>query len=230
LPELSPTLTDALAAELAEGLQATADSWIRAELPHDWPVGDALQDLVPHLRRLRVGVLSPFRLDHVANVHQATVSADPSEITRWRGQPLEERSAWHTIVLGDARGRLEAGLHSVLRLVTHVDVLRRWEQMLLAWLGEEIHTRTAQDLFKLLIDLTIDGQIDANALDEYVEIAAAGEEEEYLEYLRSLLWYMHLLPDRHVLDAGRAQARLDRNFSVKRLLLASMFRDLDLSG
>jgi hypothetical protein len=217
LPELSPTLTDALAAELAEGLEATADSWIRAEPPHDWPVGDALQELVPRLWPLRVGVLSPFRLDHVANM----ASADPSEITRWRGQPLEERGAWHTIVLGDARGRLEAGLQSVFRVVTHVDVLRRWGEMLLVWLQEEIHTRTVQDLFKLLIDLAIDGQIDANALDEYVEVAAAGEEEEYLEYLRSLLWYMQLFPDRHVLDAGRAQARLERNFFVKRLLLAA---------
>lgn len=221
MPELSPTLTAALAAELAEGLKATADSWIRAELPHDWPVGTALQTLVPHLRPLRVGVLSPFRLDHVANVPQATVSADPSEITRWRGQPLEERSAWNTIILGDARGRLEAGLQSVLRLVTHVDVLRHWDEMLLVWLREEIHTRTAQDLFKLLIHLTIEGQIDANALDEYIAVAAAGEEEEYLEHLRSLLWYMDLFPDRHVLDAGRAQVRLERNFFVKRLLLAA---------
>src|SRR5262249_31970234 len=129
--------------------------------------------------------------------------------------------AWHTIVLGDARGRLEAGLQSVLRIVKHVDVLRRWEKMLLAWLQEEIPTRTAQDLFKRLIHLAIDGRIDANALDEYVAVAAAGEEEEYLEHLRSLLWYMHLFPDRHVLDTGRAQARLERNFFVKGLLLAA---------
>ena len=152
---------------------------------------------------------------------QATVSADPSEITRWRGQPLEERSAWHTIVLGDARGRLEAGLQSVLRVVKHTEVLQRWDEMLLAWLQEEIHTRTAQDLFKRLISLAIGGQIDANALDKYAAAAAAGEEEEYLEHLRSLLWYMDLFPDHHVLDASRAQARLDRNFFVKRLLLAA---------
>lgn len=229
MPELSPTLTAALAAELAEGLEATADSWIRAELPHDWPVGNALQDLVPYLRRVRVGVLSPFRLDHVANMPQATVSADPSEITRWRGQPLDERSAWHTIVLGDARGRLEAGLQSVLRVVTHVDVLQRWDGMLLTWLREEIHTRTAQDLFKQLINLAIEGQIDANAFDEYVAAAAAGEEEEYLEHLRSLLWYMDLFPDRHVLDAGRAQSRLERSFFVKTFLLAATDTPVELT-
>ena len=184
-------------------------------------MGGALQSLAAHREQLRVGVLRPFVVDQVANVHGATVSDDASEITRWRGQPLEERSAWNTVVIGDARGRLEAGLQSVLRVVTHEDVLRRWEEMLLAWASEEIHSRTPQDLFKLLVQLAIDGQIDANALDEYLAAAAGGEEEEYLDQLRSLLWYLHLFPDRHVLDSGRARARLERNFFVKRLLLAA---------
>ena len=222
MPEAAaPSLSAALAAELAEALDTTADSWIRAELPHDWPIGDALQELVPHIGPLRIGVLRPFHVDQFANVQHATISDDPSEVTRWRGQSLDERSAWHTVVIGDARGRLEAGLQSVLRVVTAVDVLHRWEEMLLTWASEAIHSRTPQDLLNLLIQLAIEGRIDANALDEYVAAAAGGEEEEYLDHLRSLLWYMHLFPDHLVLDAGRAHARLERNFFVKMLLLAA---------
>jgi hypothetical protein len=211
----------ALAADLADALDATADSWIRAELPHDWPVREALEALAPHREQLRVGVLRPFHIEQVASVAHLTISDDPSEITRWRGQPLVERSAWHTVVIGDAQGRREAGLQSVLRVVTHAEVLGRWEEMLLTWASEAIHSRMPQDLLKLLVQLANEGQIDANALDEYVAAASGAEEEEYLDYLRSLLWYMHLFPDHHVLDAGRAHARLERNFFVKRLLLAA---------
>jgi hypothetical protein len=221
LPEAAPTLTAALAAELAASLDLTADSWIRAELPHDWPIGAALQSLPAYMEPLRVGVLRPFRTDQLAGVPRTTVSDDPSELTRWRGEPLEERSRWHTVVLGDASGRLEAGLQSVLRVVMHADVLSRWQEMLLIWAQEAIHSRTPQDLFKRLVALAIEGRIDANALDEYLGAATGGEEEEYLDQLRSQLWYVHLFPDHHVLDAGRADARLERNFFVKRLLLAA---------
>ena len=51
---------------------------------------------------------------------QATVSDDPTEITRWRGEPLAERSAWNTVVIGDARGPLEAGLRSFDRTMPEV--------------------------------------------------------------------------------------------------------------
>jgi hypothetical protein len=221
LPEPPPGLTDAIVAELAASLDATADSWIRAEFPHDWPIGAALAALVVHRLPLRVGVLRPFGIAHVANVPQAVVSGDPSEITRWRGEALEERRAWHTVVLGDARGRLEAGLQSVLRVPTHTDVLRRWAEMLVAWTEEAIHSRTPQPLLRELIQLAIDGQVDANAVDEYIGDAAGGDEEQYLDKLRALLWYLDLFPDHHVLDSGRAAARLDRNFFVKRLLLSA---------
>lgn len=221
MPEAAPDLTVALAAVLADALDATADSWIRAELPHDWPVAEALRTLAPDFEPLRLGVLWPFSTPQFSDLPQATISNDASEITRWRGQPLGVRRAWHTIVIGDARGRLEAGLQSVLRVVTHEDVLSLWEELLCGWAGEKIHSRTPQGLLTVLVQKANEGQIDANALDEYIQAATGGEQEEYLDRLRSQLWYMHLFPDHHVLDSDRAGSRLDRNFFVKRLLLAA---------
>src|SRR5580765_4352200 len=96
-------------------------------------MGNALGEVSAHRERLRIGVLRPFRVDDVASVRHATVSDDPSEITQWRGKPLKERASWHTVVIGYAGGPLEAGLQSVLRLVTQAEVLARWEDLLLAW-------------------------------------------------------------------------------------------------
>jgi hypothetical protein len=221
LPRPAPDLAAAIAAELGETISETADGWIRAELPHDWPISEAVQRMATYFEALRIGVLRPFRMEQVSQLQGVTVSDDPSEITRWRGQSFSERRAWNTVVLGDARGRLEAGLQAVLAVVAHEEVLQRWEAMLVGWADELIHSRTPQDLLRELVRLAIDGHIDANSLDEYVAAASSGEEDEYLSQLRGLLWYLHLFPDHHVLDAGRAQARLDRNLSVKRLLLAA---------
>ncbi len=220
MPESPPSLAAALAAELANALDLTADRWIRVELPHDWPVEQSLQRLVQQREPLRVGVLRPFARAQLG-IPEATVSDDPSEITRWRGQTAEERGGWHSVLVGDARGRLEAGLRSVLRVVTQTDVLRRWEGMLLAWASESIHSRTPQDLIRLLLHLASEAQLDANALDEYLEAIASGDEEQCLQRMRDALWYMHLFPDHHILDADRARFRIERNFYVKRLLLSA---------
>src|SRR3954463_11890413 len=86
-PEPSPRLADAISQTLAAALTRSGDRWLRAALPPDWPLPEALDQLLREFGHgdLHVGLLRP----HSAGEHTAasyTMSDSPATITRWRNR------------------------------------------------------------------------------------------------------------------------------------------------
>jgi hypothetical protein len=212
-----PRLRDAIVAVLADSLSAAPDRWARAELPSEWPVPDAVHDLIETHQLARVGVLRPF---NVANFDGSgyLVSVNAQEITeRWRNTPIEHRRDKPTLILGDARGPDEAGLRELPRVVRDLAVLERWRSALREWLASLVTSTAPAELIDALLRFAEDGRVDAIRLEQFLEAAVGAE--DLLDGLRSGLWILNLIPDSRVLDdpAGR----LDTNLQVRRLLLAA---------
>lgn len=214
-----PRLADILAERLIEAVLSTPDRWVRAEIPPEWPVATALSRAKARTPGLRIGVLHPFPKLSVAKTGcQVTTSAQ--EITQWRNQRIEVRRAKPTIVLGDARGREEAGLRMAPRILRDDEVLRRFREAVLRWLKEHVNSDTPRPVFDYLFELASDGTVDAVRLDEYVGSVLA-KPDQVLGTVRSELWGINLFPDARVLDSGMARSRLQRNIETRQLLLAA---------
>src|SRR5688572_1493739 len=91
-PRLTAMLTDVLARALNE----SGDRFIRAQLPSDWPVGEAAKALSAVHPALRLGVLRPFSKTSLMGL-VGVVSDDPHELTTWRGEDPSSRRANPTI-------------------------------------------------------------------------------------------------------------------------------------
>jgi hypothetical protein len=223
---VAPCLIDALSATLTNSLKAVSDNWIRAELPPDWPLIEALTRVHATYPKLRLGVLSPFSMSDVKIGCPA--SAIPSEITGWRNQPIKIRRENPTIILGDARKKEEAGLRTVPRVITHEAVLKRWKLELFSWLEDNIASNTPVQLFTELFRLAREGLVDPVRLDDYAAIALK-EPQNALETLRSELWRINLFPDKRILDTGATKSRLELNFEARHLLLAASDSPTDVN-
>src|SRR4051794_29250978 len=105
-----PLLEGAIGKVLDYALHKAPDKWIRAELPRDWPVAQAITQMEAYrTTNLRLGVLRPFRRDDFAAL-TITICDDPQQLTDWRNESIEKRRASPSIIFGDARGTEESGL------------------------------------------------------------------------------------------------------------------------
>src|SRR5215213_2019670 len=227
MPDSSiPTLLEALSDTIESALEPTADRWVRVEVPPDWPMREVVQQIKPRFPGLRLGVLRPFSLSEL--MPDCPASEVASEITGWRNQSVAVRHASPTIILGDARKSEEAGLRAVPQIVSHDEVLSKWQGQLLTWLQSHINSNTPAQVFVELFRLASIGAIDAIRLDEYVN-SAFKEPSTALPALRKELWRINLLPDERVLDADLARRRLDQNFEARQLLLAASDTPTDIN-
>jgi hypothetical protein len=212
-------LAETLATELEASVTGTPDRWLRAEFPPEWPIVDALNALSAQVSGLRIGVLDPFEKPLIAKVRCPT-SSSAQQITGWRNEPIAKRRTKPTIILGDARGREEAGLLTAPRVLTDVTVLRRFAKSVEDWLRSNVHSETPQLLFRWLFDLAVSATIDAVKLDEYIAVALR-DPDKLLTVIRSELWRLNLIPDQRILDTGEASSRLQRNIETRQLLTAA---------
>ncbi len=220
MPNNQPVrLVSVLTEIFGDAMQGASDKWVRIELPKDWPIIPALQNIQSNIPGLRLGVLLPFQLPDIAAIESPS-SDNPSVITGWRNQPAEQRSLNPTIILGDARGREEAGLRLAPRIISTREVFEKWQSTLSDWLSQHIPSKTPVPLFKHLFELAVSGDIDAVQLDEYAT-SALQVPMQALPALRGLLWKINLFPDERVLDTGLAASRLDQNLETRQLLLAA---------
>ena len=221
-----PTLLESLSETLESALELTADKWIRVEVPPDWPMREVVQQIKPKFPGLRLGILRPFTLSEL--MPDCPASDVASEITGWRNQSVEARHSSPTIILGDARKSEEAGLRAVPQIVSHEEVLGKWQGQLLTWLQSHINSNTPAQLFVELFRLASIGAVDAIRLDEYVS-SALKEPSTALPALRKELWRINFLPDERVLDADLARRRLDQNLETRQLLLAASDTPTDIN-
>ena len=212
-----PSLIDALSDAFLEGLSQTADSWIRAELPSDWPLQDGLVLTSTELdTKLAVGILPPIDPTTVSGT-DLEVSSDASAMTRWRRRTKKSKP---TIIVGDARGPEEAGLRAAHIVVTEEDVLSTWRGSLLEWLSTAVFSETPAPVSVALFQSAQRGDIDAGRLDDYFQVVFS-DPDAALDAMRSNLWILNLIPDPHILDVGRAAVRIGLNLDTRRLLLGS---------
>lgn len=226
MPEIrSLKLVAILADTLTHALASTSDRWIRAEIPSDWPVRDALFNVQAQLPSLRVGVLHPFALSDLPD--DVITSNDAKTITDWRNQSIDAKRQNPTIVVGETRGTNESGLRSVPRIITEVDVVRTWHDRVQDWLRANVNSQTPTALFAYLFDLASDGLLDAVNLDEYITFTFE-QDAHILTALRNDLWRINLFPDNRVLDSGNTRARIELNMHARRLLLSASVSPSDI--
>lgn len=225
--ERIPELSTAVASTLRAGLSETADRWIRAPLPYDWPVESALEELAGSGLLERVGVTAPFS-EISLPPEDVLVTNDPSEITRWRNQTVSAKAERPTVVLGEARDSKEEGLREPQTVVRSDEVIARWEHEIVAWFKENVSSTAPQAFVHALFRRVKSQVINPIKVDSYLSaIATKDNERSILDTLRSEMWRLGLFPDKQVLDKDQVDKRLRRNIDTIGLLLSPVDSNAD---
>lgn len=212
-----PSLVWAIAFELEKALNAAADSWIRVELPIDWPVDSAIADwLCEQFPNLAVGVLKPLAPEAFSK-GSAEITADPSIMTQWRA--LRPRDQLPTVIVGSATGPDESGLRAAPIVVSEEMVFKTWRGALAGWLHEHAPSNTLEPAVHALIDSAELGDLDPCRLDVYFQ-QVFKKPDTAVSSMPSELWRVNLFPDSRLLDVGLAHAQVKQNVEMRRLVLS----------
>jgi hypothetical protein len=193
--------------------QEESSTFIRLEVPHEWPASTAIEALSAKLKIL-VGPLDD-KWSAEFGALDVDVSNSPGQLTQLRNCPSPEYQL--VILLGHATGEQQAGLRDLHYVITADDVFEQWKDGIRGHLEanfeEGADRRSRLIVSYAIVEMARRGLLQAQRVSDYLT-SCIDSSTQSPQFVGQNLWILGLIPDNALVDASnmkRVQVDLEEN-------------------